>query len=51
MFRGTGSPSKARRCLNEHFIPLSDSHIINVWEHKLARLQMKQSENLHIFFS
>ena len=32
------------------FLPLSDSQI-NLFEHKLALLKMKQGEDPHIFFS
>ena len=48
MMHNAGSSSKAWRTLNEHFLPLSDSQI-NVFEHKLAFLKMKQGEDPHIF--
>lgn len=50
MIHNAGSSSKAWRTLNEHFLPLSDSQI-NLFEHKLALLKMKQGEDPHIFFS
>ena len=50
MVHGAGSPCKVWRCLNEHFLFLSDSQI-NVWKDKLAHLKMRQAKDLHGLFS
>ena len=50
MVHGAGSPCNAWRCLNEHFLSLNDSQI-NVWNHKLAHLKMKQAKDPHILSS
>ena len=45
-----GSPSKAFRVLNDHFLPLSQSQI-RVQEEKLKSLRMRSNENSATFFS
>ena len=49
MVHNAGSPSKAWRTLNNHYLPLSDAQI-NLHEHKLSRMEMRQGEDPRIFF-
>ena len=51
MIHGAESPGKTWRCLNEHFLLLSDSQF-SVWERKeFTHLKMEQGEDPHIFLS
>ena len=50
MVHNAGSSSKTWRTVNNHYLPLSDAQKI-LYEHKLSRMQMKQGEDPHIFFS
>ncbi|CAM9593750.1 unnamed protein product, partial [Sphacelaria rigidula] len=42
------SPSKAWRVMNNHFLPPADANI-NLYEHQLNGLKMKQGEDPHVF--
>ena len=50
MARHAGSPSKAFRVLNDHFLPLSQSQI-RVQEEKLKSLRMRSNETPATFFA